>query len=351
MSEVDYIVVGLGLAGVAFCEQCKERGLSVLVYDKGVESASRVAAGLYNPVILKKYSLPWMAAKQFDLAINFYTQLENKLAAKFMRQLPVQKIFQSVEDQNNWFVASSQQGLDRFVKGTLTKNHNTYIEAPFELGEVEETGKIDIPQLLESYRQFLKKDSALKIEAFDYDQIKFHHSYVEYGNYKAKMIVFAEGYGIKNNPYFNQLPLVGNKGEYIYIKAPNLNLNEALKARFFIIPIEKDIYQVGATYNWSKKDWIVTEEARQEIVSKLATFMKSPYEIIRQEAGVRPTTGDRRPLVGVHPKFSQLAIINGLGTRGVMAGPFLAQQLMEHLEDKTPLLPEIAIARFPKKLQ
>ncbi len=42
-------------------------------------------------------------------------------------------------------------------------------------------------------------------------------------------------------------------------------------------------------------------------------------------AGVRPTVKDRRPLIGTHPMHSQLHVLNGLGTRGVMLGPAMAK--------------------------
>ena len=73
------------------------------------------------------------------------------------------------------------------------------------------------------------------------------------------------------------------------------------------------------------------------------------FEIVDQEAGMRPTTGDRRALIGVHPEHPQLTLLNGLGTRGIMAGPFLAKQLVDHLEKGEPILPEIDINRFPGK--
>ena len=53
MKEVDYIIVGFGLAGIAFAEVCERSEKTFIVIDKEVENASRVAAGLYNPVILK----------------------------------------------------------------------------------------------------------------------------------------------------------------------------------------------------------------------------------------------------------------------------------------------------------
>ena len=109
------------------------------------------------------------------------------------------------------------------------------------------------------------------------------------------------------------------------------------------------MYKVGATFNWDDKDSIPTKPAREELIEKLKTLITCDYEIVNQEAGMRPTTGDRRALLGVHPKHPQLALLNGLGTRGIMGSPLLAGYLFNFLENDVPLPAEVDIMRFPKK--
>ncbi|WP_236642055.1 NAD(P)/FAD-dependent oxidoreductase [Dokdonia sinensis] len=346
---MDYIIVGLGLAGIAFCEQCLAAGKTFLVYDKGGAGASRVAAGLYNPVILKRYTLPWKSTEQFDLAIPYFKKLEQKLETKLVHPMPVRKVFSSVEDQNNWFSASDHLELQRFMKPQIVRDDNSQIIAPFDYGEVLETGRVDIVKLQRLYETYLVEMHAFAKAEFRHNDIQIDGDTVMYDGVQAKYIIFAEGYGIKYNPYFNKLPLVGNKGEYIIIKAAELQQQAAVKSSFFIVPLGNDCYKVGATFNWTDKDNIPSEPARAELVEKLDALITCNYEIVSQQAGIRPTTGDRRALLGKHPKFPQLATLNGLGTRGIMAGPTLAQYLFEHLENDVPLPEEIDIARFPKK--
>ena len=81
-------------------------------------------------------------------------------------------------------------------------------------------------------------------------------------------------------------------------------------------------------------------------MEKLEKVLNVPYKIVEQTAGIRPTVKDRRPLVGVHSKHKQLAILNGLGTRGVMIAPTVAKQLFQHLEHHQKLDTEIDINRF-----
>ena len=110
-----------------------------------------------------------------------------------------------------------------------------------------------------------------------------------------------------------------------------------------------DLYKVGATFNWTDKTSDATQEGRDELVEKLDKVINTPYEIIDQSAGIRPTVSGRRPLVGIHPKHPKLAVLNGLGTRGVMIGPSVAKELYNFLEDQIALDSEIDCSRFKLK--
>ena len=151
---------------------------------------------------------------------------------------------------------------------------------------------------------------------------------------------------MKNNPFFSDIPLTGTKGEVLTIKAPALQLKEAIKSSVFIIPIGDNYYRVGATYEWTDKTNTPTEQAKSELISKLKAFITCEFEIVDHKAGVRPTTNDRRPIVGQHHTFKPLYVLNGLGSRGVMVGPYIAKHLYNLINNETPLEPEIDIKRF-----
>jgi glycine/D-amino acid oxidase-like deaminating enzyme len=70
---------------------------------------------------------------------------------------------------------------------------------------------------------------------------------------------------------------------------------------------------------------MITDEARKELREKLAILTDASYDVIDQNAGVRPTTMDRRPLIGQHEVFSGLYVMNGLGTKGYMIAPLIAK--------------------------
>ncbi|MBT8321719.1 MAG: FAD-binding oxidoreductase, partial [Eudoraea sp.] len=117
----------------------------------------------------------------------------------------------------------------------------------------------------------------------------------------------------------------------------------------FIIPLGNDLYRVGATYKWKDKTNIPTEESRRELLEKLDTFLKADYKVVSHVAGIRPTVTDRRPLVGRHLIHSNLYVLNGFGSRGVLIAPYAANQLLAYIEKENPLNPEMDIHRFSKK--
>lgn len=343
---VDYIIVGLGLAGIAFCEELEAAGKEFIVYEDDSQHSSTVAGGLYNPVILKRFTSVWNADEQLEIALPFYKALEKKLAISFDEKISVVRRFSAIEEQNMWFEASDKPKLTKYLDTNLIQNDNEFINAPFSLGKVKETGRIRTEKLIDAYREYLKEKKVIKNERFQYNELIIEENTVSYQNIKANKVIFCEGFGIQFNPYFDYLPLKGTKGELLFIKAPELKIDYVLKSSVFLIPQGNDIYTVGATYDWNDKTHTITEEAKQELIEKLSKLITCNYEIVGQVAGIRPTVIDRRPLLGKHPKHSQLIVLNGLGTRGVMIGPTVAKQLYNYLECKAELPSDINIKRF-----
>jgi glycine/D-amino acid oxidase-like deaminating enzyme len=346
---IDYIIVGNGLAGISFAEIALQNNKSIFVFDNNSQPSSKVAGGLYNPVVLKRFSEVWKAKEQIDFAFPLYHKIQERLNVVFDYELPILRKLFSIEEQNNWFQAADKLNLAPFLDPKLAKQKYAAIDSPFHYGKVNHTGYLEISILIESYSKYLKSLDCYSTEAFDYNEIQFLESGIQYKDIQAKNIIFAEGFGLHTNPFFNDLPLDGTKGELLIIKAPNLHLDVVIKSSVFILPIGNDLYKVGATYDWKDKTNNPTEEGKKELVDKLKELISCDFEIVEHFAGVRPTVKDRRPLVGTHPIHSQLHVLNGLGTRGVMLGPYLANQLFQHIENAVPLENEINIERCYKK--
>ncbi len=348
MKQVDYIVVGLGLAGVSFCQELKAHGKTFVVINNDSQQSSVVAGGLYNPVVLKRFTPVWKCEEQLELAHLFYSRLEKQFNLVLDYKIPVYRRFTSYEEQNNWFTATDKPILSKYLKPEVVKNTNSAINAPYGFGQVLHTGRIDTNTLISSYKKYLQSITCFINDTFYYKDLKINATHVTYQEQiTAKQIVFAEGFGIRQNPYFSTLPLVPAKGELLVIHAPELKINYVLKASIFIIPaLKPDYYIVGTTYNWKDLTNTASKSARDELAQKLKNEITCSFTIVNQIAGVRPTVQDRRPLVGRHQDFNNLYVLNGLGTRGVMIGPYVANKLYQFIEKNTSLSPDIDCSRF-----
>lgn len=346
---LDYIVVGFGLAGISFCDTLEREGKTFRVVSDASQQASQVAGGLYNPVILKRFTMAWNAGDQMEAVRPFYQQLEEKLGVILDHPLRVLRRFASIEEQNTWFEAADRPGLERFLATKILPNQNPALDAPFGFGEVKHTGRIDTALLVKTYQAYLEQHDLLTFEQFDFGELNLSKDHVSYKGMRAKNIVFACGFGLKQNPYFNYLPLNGTKGELLIIKAPDFKEKSVIKSSVFTIPWGEDLYLVGATYKWKDKTNLPTEESKNELLDKLTTFLKCDFELVDHVAGIRPTVADRRPLVGQHPEYKNLYVLNGFGSRGVLIAPYASQQLFDFIEHGQTLDQEIDIQRFTKK--
>ncbi len=346
---VDYIVVGLGLAGVSLCHTLERNNKSFIVLTDSSQRSSWVAGGLYNPVILKRFKAAWHAQDQMELLPPFYKLLEEKLGVKINYPVSVLRRFAGIEEKNMWFEAADRSELEPFLSLDLLENTNPNIDAPYGYGQVFKTGRIDTKTLVEAYADHLNTSGRVSFERLEFEDLKIGPDAVSYGPYKAAKIVLATGFGLTDDPYFNYLPLQGSKGELLTIESPKLNEQRVIKSSVFIIPLGNDLYRVGATYSHKDKTNLPTEEGRNELLEKLDRFVKCDYKVIDQIAGVRPTVADRRPLVGQHPKYSNLYVLNGFGSRGVMIAPYASNHLFNFMEHGASLPEEMDIRRFDAK--
>ncbi|ARV16406.1 NAD(P)/FAD-dependent oxidoreductase [Polaribacter sp. SA4-12] len=344
--KVDYIIVGLGLAGLAFVEELIAAKKTFLVFEDDSQTSSLVAGGVYNPVILKRFTSVWNGTEQLELALPFYKGLEEKLNITVDQKFVIKKSFKSIEDQNNWFSVLDKPRLVDYLDPKLDKQNYNGVLADFSFGNVNKTGRIDTAKLITAYRTYLESDNLIRFEQFKHDDLNIEKEFITYKDITASKIVFCEGFGVTQNPYFNYLPINEAKGELLTIHAPELNIDFLLKSTLFVLPLGDNLYKVGATFNWTDKTSEPSEAGKEELVEKLKKVITIPYTIVSQSAGIRPTVSGRRPLVGIHPEESKLIVLNGLGTRGVMIAPTVAKNLFNHLEVGESLDDEINIDRF-----
>lgn len=344
--EKEYIVVGLGIAGITACIQLLKANKSFVVIAQKENRATKTAGGVINPVVLKRFTLAWKSSQFLNEAITFYKELEQMLAIDFFHETPVYKSFHTIEEQNDWTVASDKKELEPYLSSSFYKNPYQTIAAPFALGKVSQSYWLDIALLIEVFENYLSEKGYLLEEDFNHTKITPQKGYLQYKHIQAKHIVFCEGALAINNPWFPQNILIPKKGEYITIHSPELRLDAIVKSKFFIIPLGNHLYKIGATFVHGDTSLAVTQKGKEQLLDFIEKTIYTPYTITQEETGLRPTIKDRRPVLGSLPTYKNYYFFNGLGTRGLLMAPLLSRWLLEHIEKGSIIPEELHISRF-----
>jgi glycine/D-amino acid oxidase-like deaminating enzyme len=326
VKKVDYIIVGFGIAGAALALQLRKRGFNILIFDQPYEhQASRVAAGLFNPVTGKLMTRTWNADKLFPYLHDFYREAEKITSENFFYPTPICIPFKTIKEQNDWSASSE----DVYT----SSRYGDFIDDKLGGVILKSTGYVDTVKYLEAVGKLFD----IRRESFDYDN---------YRSFDAKAIIFCEGIKAKDNPFFKWVPVRQLKGETLNIgleKTPPLIFNRGV----YIVPttIDDKTWKVGATYSHDISEG-VTEAGRKELHQKLDSLLTVPYTATNHSWGIRPTTPDRRPILGPHPEYKNILIFNGMGTKGVSLAPWCSGILCDYLAEGLEIKNDINISRF-----
>jgi len=330
MQQVDYIIVGLGIAGALLSQKLLSKGHSIIVIDdNNPSSASKVSSGIINPITGRRLVKSWMYDQLEESFISAYRNIEKVYNTQILAPKIIHRTSTTIKDDNLWKTIA--QNETRFCHKDLLSNPwlgriNNYISFGGISGY-----KVDVKNLLLCIRSNIESIGSLRIEAFDYKLLTLQKRNVVYKDYMAKKLIFCEGWKAIHNPYFSNVNLDPAKGEVLKIELANPKIDEILKHKLFIVPQENGCYWVGSSYEWNQKDESPTESKFKFLTTTLKEILQEDFTVVDHIAGIRPTTKTRRPIVHLHPDHQTLAIFNGLGTKGASIAPFFVNKLYELL--------------------
>lgn len=346
--QVETLIVGQGIAGTTLGLQMEEHGKEYVIIDNNLDkSSSLVAAGLYNPVVFRKPSLSFNAHSVIPYLKSFYEKWEVKLDTKFHQNRNIIKLFTSVEEINNWEIKSHSEQLELFLsKELLQADFNPNLHCDFGAGLTMQSGNVYVSEFLDATKMHfgskLLQGEVLNIQKAN----SGFHCLTSQGEIKSDRVILSTGH--VNRPQFEYLPLNGTKGDILTIYCPEIEGMDIINKGFFIMPLGEGFHRVGATFEWDNLGYQISEKARVELNRKLKSVLKCDFKIEDQHTGLRPTVGDRRPLLGEHPDVKNLFIFNGLGSKGIMLAPYYSEQLVKHIFENQPLEKEVDIKRYMK---
>jgi len=343
MKNYDYLIVGQGIAGSFFAFELIKNNKSFLIIDEDFQKASNLSAGIFNPVVLKRFVPIWNAHNQVNQLINKIQEIEIFLKVKLLYQENVLRIFHDEEEFKTWKKKAQTIELSSFLDEELKQDDT--VNSPFGLGKVKLSGRIDVPNMIEKFKSYFKNNELILNEKFEYESLTILENKIEYKNFSFDKVVFCEGFQVKNNPFFNHIPILTDKGEQLKVKLSE-NIGDFLYKKKHFLFHQNEFSYLGGTYNPKDLEPNTTDSARLELINDLNEMVNSDYEIMEQNWGFRPVSKDRRPILGRHLNYNNLFILNGLGTRGTLIGATYAVKLYEFIELNIPLETEVNVQRF-----
>ncbi len=344
----DYLVIGGGLAGTLFAQQLLEHNKSFLLYDPlKKQSSSTLAAGMFNPVSGKRMTVAPNIDELLQCMTGAYRKLESELGCSLLILQTIVQAFGNTKEANDFWAAGENAAFGRFIINDV--DMPPALNAPFGGFAIKGGGWVNTPLLLERFWQLLERKDLLVNDAIDYSQLNFEGGTWHYKSHEFNRVVCCEGYHYTSNPWFSSLPFKLCKGQLLLIRCEMPGPPCILKKGVYVVHLHDDVYKVGATYEWDEINELPDATGKAVLESKLREMLKVPFKVLDHLAGVRPTTRDRKAIIGAHQDQKNLYCFNGLGTKGVLLAPYLAQQLYAHIEHGHPISPDVSLNRFLTK--
>lgn len=345
MEYVDYIIVGDGYAALFFAHQLIKNQKSFRIFSEGNKSASQVSAGMINPVVLKKFTTFWKAQEQIDFLKSSLSEIEAYTGKNYLIDAPIHRIFHDETEQQLWLRKAETEELSYFLDRDF--RYLDVLNNPYGTGKVNRSARLDVKGFFNDLFTFFEERSYLIKEKFIYEQLDALDS--SYKGINFKHIIFCEGMGVKNNPYFSEIPVSPNKGHHIKVKLSKpLPDDITVKKKHFLFPVDEDRYFYGGTYDREQLHHHIDETAVQQLKNGLSEFYPFDFEIDETHFGFRPTVKDRRPIIGRHEDHKNLYVFNGLGARGILNGCYFSASLYDLIEKGIPIPEEIDLLRFKR---
>ncbi len=345
----DFLIIGQGVVGSFLAWELLKRDKQISIVDDGHKhSSSMVSAGIINPVIGKRFTIADGFDHFFAHALKTYQELETQFDQHFFESLPILRVFQDAREHDQWQRrVKLNEGQQYSQPINPSRTVHAAINDPLGSVVIKSSGFCHTERLLTTLKAYFHNRNVLALQKFSYDDLTIKDNNVCFGGESFRTVIFCEGYKAQWNPWFDWIPFNSAKGEILKIKIEGPKLPHMIINRGkWCIPLEQPQWIAGANYQWDQLDCEPTEAARDQIVAGLNQCFTNTIEVTDHKAGVRPVIKDQKAILGRHPKIKNLAIFNGLGSKGFLMTPFYASHFADYLSGVSLLNEGVTLERF-----
>lgn len=336
------LIIGQGIAGSCLAWELKRRGMDFTVMDRPIaETASRVAAGLVNPLTGRAFRPGWRQEECLQATATFYPETEQVLDGSWWQTVP---IFRELETEDQLEVWQERQlapescmyagPLFPWPEGWQGRGQAAYTRGSAVL-HVE--GMVNaMRRAFTEQGQFVETE--LSPEDIDRDAEGLFHCRGQVFSH----VVWCTGWEAGCHPAMSPLKGRPSKGTILDLELKGLEWQSGILHFGRWLVHNGSFWRFGATYAWAWDDPGVPEApAVQELMLDLVQHYSGEMNVLRARAAVRPIIRRSQPVAGPIPDLPGQFVFSGLGSKGVTTAPWTAAQLAEHLVEGKDLPPDL----------
>ncbi len=341
------LIIGGGLAGTALAWRLHERGAPFLLVDRDAPvTASKIAAGLVTPITGMRLTLSWRYSAFHAEALRFYRDKEALLGGVFFYETPVVRLLRSEKEVHRWQERRAQPEIASFIHATREPLVNDAVFAnPHGGFEQRPAGWLDTAAWLQASRDFFTRQGAWLTGEVAADALQVNAGSASWDGREYESAVFCTGWEAARHPWFDWAPFKSARGTILTLRADLGGERRVISSGCWVVPRADGSARAGPTYEIPfTAPHTPAREAVAGLEAKLRAMVRADFQVIEEQTAVRPIVHGHEALLGLHPGRPRVAILNGLGSKGVLRSPWLARHLVEHLLDGAPLEPAVDLA-------
>jgi len=328
IKKINTVIVGQGIAGSLLAFMLHQKNIPFLLIDQSSQStASQIAAGMFTPLSGKRKTIQPLSLQQIPFAINVYKEISKLIGYNILHLTNIYQLFDSAGEQSQLqskylepSFAPYIKSISNYLPGT-NNNNGAY--------EVTHSGWVNCEYWMRYFKIWLKNNGRLLEAKFVYPDLQINEDKMEYNGIEFKNIFFCEGYKAINNPFFNEI-IIPCKGDVLTIASEHFVTDKIIKKNgIYLVPLESNSFKAGATYQWNNDSEKPEEASKLLIEGELKNMLLNPFKVINHQSAIRPTTQNREVIIKQHQYHKGMYMFNGLGTKGVLQGPWWADRIVE----------------------
>jgi len=339
------LIIGQGLAGTALGLELEAARIPFeIVEAPDVTAASRVAAGLVNPVTGQRFVKTWRVDELLPVARAAYARWEKRFGLRLWRDVEVERRFADATER--------ERATRKFAAGELAPFAKRLSEHALEL---EGAAWVDLPALLDAAAAHWRCAGVWRAATVQANEFEFSaavrspgDAIVRWRGAAFRAVICCVGYGALVREWFAGLPFALVKGQILSLRADGLKPERLVHRGKWLLTDHLERARVGATFERDLADCTCTAEARAELLAAARELAggRANFEVLGQAAGVRLALLDKLPLAGWHPRRPGLGCLGALGSKGTLWAPWLAQAWAAELAGQNALSRDVSATRF-----